>query len=518
MHASGEPNEHTIGASMVRRLSAIPESTERKCTPRRNRTHRRDAHGDRDWTPRQSPAHRKQDLKKVLTAPSRRTTMAPRIDDPHRKPAGNGSPATSSAMRDQSGGSARRSEAWRLGLVFGTLYFLQGIGEPTAGLIAQPARCLLKEWGRPDGDITAFMALLSMPWSFKPLYGLLTDFVPIFGTRRKGYLLLAAAATAVSLIGLFAFPVPRGSAGALLGCLMVPALAVALADVASDALMIERSQSLGVTGPLQATQWGCLYAAGIVTGLLGAELCGDQREYGAFLICGLGGLLTLALVFLCVREPARTQPPQQWGDSLRALAGARSMLAIGAFLFLWNFNPFSNTVLQLYMTGALGFSEEFCGLTVVLTAVVSVVASVAYGLYCTRIQMSKLVHLSIALGIVSTLGYAAVVDERSALLVTVGVAFTYMTAVLIQLDLAARTCPPETAGTVFALLMALENLSGSVSTWLGGILYDAGKGRWGSRGSFQVLVLIGAALTACCWLVVPLLPATSGPADGRSTG
>ena len=39
-----------------------------------------------------------------------------------------------------------------------------------------------------------------------------TDFVPIFGTRRKGYLLLASGATSVSLLGLFAFPVSRGAA------------------------------------------------------------------------------------------------------------------------------------------------------------------------------------------------------------------------------------------------------------------------------------------------------------------
>jgi hypothetical protein len=43
-----------------------------------------------------------------------------------------------------------------------------------------------------------------------------------------------------------------------------------------------------------------------------------------------------------------------------------------------------------------------------------------------------------------------------------------MTATLIQLDLAARSCPPEAAGTVFATLMALENFAASLSTWLGG--------------------------------------------------
>src|SRR5947209_13688186 len=89
------------------------------------------------------------------------------------------------------GGSDRGAagEAWRLGLLFGALYFLQGIGEPTDGLMAQPVRSLLKAWGLGAREITAFSALLALPWMFKPLYGLLSDFVPLFGTRRKGYLI-----------------------------------------------------------------------------------------------------------------------------------------------------------------------------------------------------------------------------------------------------------------------------------------------------------------------------------------
>src|SRR3954468_18862132 len=142
---------------------------------------------------------------------------------------------------------AATAEAWRLGLLFGALYFLQGIGEPTDGLIAQPVRSLLKSWGRTAGEITTFSAVLAIPWTFKPLYGLLTDFVPLFGTRRKGYLILAAAAMAISLLGLCAFPVRAGDTTALLGRLLVPAFGVALADVAADALMIERGQPRGLT-------------------------------------------------------------------------------------------------------------------------------------------------------------------------------------------------------------------------------------------------------------------------------
>ena len=37
------------------------------------------------------------------------------------------------------------------------------------------------------------------------------------------------------------------------------------------------------------------------------------------------------------------------------------MLAAAAFLLLWNFNPFSLTVQQLYVTGELELSEQFYG-------------------------------------------------------------------------------------------------------------------------------------------------------------
>jgi MFS family permease len=424
-------------------------------------------------------------------------------------------------MRTPGAGGARGNELWRLGLLFGVIYFLQGIGEPSEGLIAQPARSLLKRWGRSDRDITTFMALLVIPWSLKPLYGLLSDFLPLFGTRRKSYLALATGAIAVSMLALSASPVPPGASATLFGWLMVSAVAVAVADVATDALMIESSQPLGLTGQLQAVQWGCLSAAGILTGLLGGELCEDRREYSAFLVCGVGGMLTLALVLGRAHEPARTGPLPGLADSLRVLAGARSLLAVGAFLFLWHFNPFSNAVLYLHMTRGLGLSERFYGMTVTLTALVSVAASAAYFLYCRRVRLSRLVHASIALGVMSTLAYVAVIDEPSAVLVTLGAGFTYMTATLIQLDLAARVCPPETAGTVFALLMALENLSASVSTWLGGVLYEGGKPHWGTQGSFQALVLISSALTACCWLLVPWLPraidtADAGPSTARA--
>jgi predicted MFS family arabinose efflux permease len=194
---------------------------------------------------------------------------------------------------------------------------------------------------------------------------------------------------------------------------------------------------------------------------------------------------------------------------------SRACLAFAGFLFLWNFNPCSTTVVQLHMTGPLGLSEQFYGATVSLMAVASVVASLCYGAYCRLMPMRWLVHASIVLGIVSNLAYAGLAGSRSAALVTLVVGFAVMTATLIQLDLVARWCPAQVAGTTFALLMAVSNLGASLATWLGGSWYERAASAWGNRVAFQLLAVVGAAFTAGCWLLLPWLPRE--PAGGRGS-
>jgi predicted MFS family arabinose efflux permease len=186
---------------------------------------------------------------------------------------------------------------------------------------------------------------------------------------------------------------------------------------------------------------------------------------------------------------------------------------VAAFLFLWNFNPFSNDVQYVHFTRQLHFSEQFYGGTVAMLSAGAIAGSIAYGFYCRRVPFAWLVHASIVLGILATVAYAGVYDQTTALLATLAVGFTYMTASLIQLDLAARICPPEVSGTAFALLMALSNLSMAGSTWLGGQLYDAWNARWGPLATFNLLVVSGAGFTACCWLLVPLLRRASHAVD-----
>ena len=136
------------------------------------------------------------------------------------------------------------------------------------------------------------------------------------------------------------------------------------------------------------------------------------------------------------------------------------------------------------MTRTLGLDEDFYGTTQSVMAVGSILGCLIYPILARRVAAPALVRLSIVLGVASTLAFAGVSGRASAVAASLVVGIIYMMATLIQLDLAARACPPEAAGTVFALLMALENLAGSLSTGLGGWAYARGVERWGAMTSF----------------------------------
>lgn len=404
--------------------------------------------------------------------------------------------------------SARGRGAWRPALLFGALAFIQGLADPTEGLASQPARSLLKSWGRADGEIARFAAWVAIPWALKPLYGLISDLLPLAGSRRRGYLIVAGAGAALAFLAAGTTPVAR-----LLPWLTAATLAVAFADVVADALLIEVGGPAGAVGHLQASQWGCLWAATILAGSLGGYLSGPGRQPSAFLLCGGASLATMLLAVAFVRDPPRSaaaKTPLAILNGLALAAKTPGFRAVGGFLFLWNFNPYGTAILHLHATKALGLSEQAFGHLSTLFAAASLAASVVYGAVLRRLPWPILVRASIPLGVFSSLVYGIMSGPRTAAVATVLAGFAYMVATLIQLELAARACPPGSAGTVFATLMALENLAAALSLALGGELYERGTELWGPNGSFRALLIVGAAFTACSWLLLPWLPLENG--------
>src|SRR5947209_6340076 len=97
------------------------------------------------------------------------------------------------------------SVIWPLVAFFGTLYFIQGIIEPTACLPAQPIQSHLRQYQLSATQIGEFFGMIGIAWSLKPVFGLISDFLPIAGYRRRPYLLLSTAAAATAFFTAPAF-------------------------------------------------------------------------------------------------------------------------------------------------------------------------------------------------------------------------------------------------------------------------------------------------------------------------
>jgi len=394
--------------------------------------------------------------------------------------------------------------------LFATLYFVQGIVEPTAGLPAQPMQSKLEDWGRTPTQIGLFLGFIGIPWSLKLLFGLMSDFLPIRGYRRFPYLVLSTALAAVAFFWMSSLWSDPANQRQLAWLLFATCVAIATTDVVIDALAVETGQPLGMTGQMQSVQWGALSVAQIMGGNLAGFVAQNGLLQQAFVGCGLLSILSLVVVLVVVREPRHSrQPSENLRQAWQQLTSGRKiaiLISVGLYLFLWNFNPFSGNVLQHYSTKVLGLSQQFYGNLSSIQGFTQVLACVAYFFVCRRIPFNWLIHASIACGILATLCYWPMHDAQSAVVASLVFGLTYQTATLIQLDLAARVCPTQSAATIFALLMAISNTGMTAAYGVGGWWYDALTDHFGSRHiAFDALVAIGAAFTTGCWLLVPLM-------------
>jgi hypothetical protein len=185
---------------------------------------------------------------------------------------------------------------------FAALYFIQSIGDPTSGLIAQPVRSLLRGWGESPASLAALMALLAIPWSIKPDFGLLSDFVPLFGSRRRNYLLLANGIAAMSLLLLALVPLAPENRWVVFALLLPTTVGIALGDVIVDALMVEKGQPLGLTGRFQSIQWAAANAALLLTGVLGGYIAETKLHSFAFAACATLWIFAFAVTWRFVRK------------------------------------------------------------------------------------------------------------------------------------------------------------------------------------------------------------------------
>ncbi|ETM38691.1 hypothetical protein L914_15073 [Phytophthora nicotianae] len=158
-----------------------------------------------------------------------------------------------------------------------------------------------------DGfQVSAAATVVRLPWSYKTLFGLLSDHLPISGYRRKPYMLIGWAISIVALVVLAYNPIEApyykageiqrtreinlrvienedaaASGGQYLLRLLVVCAGYVMTDVACDGVMVEMAQlePIEVRGRAQTTIYMVRYSASLAAGLV-AALCFNGKVYG----------------------------------------------------------------------------------------------------------------------------------------------------------------------------------------------------------------------------------------------
>lgn len=386
----------------------------------------------------------------------------------------------------------------RLSLFFALAYFAQGFTDLSSGLANLPLQHLLKErMGLSATEAGFFWAVVGLGWTLKPLYGFVSDLFPFVGYHRKSYLMLMATLGCMGWLSLFLLPAQYR---VLLTLCTLCATALAFCDVMTDALMVDAGRPLGLTGSFQALQWTALSLALVLAQFGGGYLSASASPQTVFLTVAAFPLLTLLATVMLVQEPRVRISQERQRDTVLALRTAsrsRTLWLVISFLALWNFSPSLGTPLLYYQTDVLGFSKMFIGTLGALTNIGGMLGALGFFFFLHAVSLSRLLYISIALGVIATLCFVGLVGEKSAILLFFVSGLLTQITHLAVLDLAARSCPPRAEGTIFALLMSTLNISKSWGNILGGWVYD--------HSGLSPLIVTSAVLTALCWVLVPWL-------------
>lgn len=418
------------------------------------------------------------------------------------------------------------------------VYFVQGV----LGLSRLAVSFYLKDDLHLEPAETAVISGFSaLPWLVKPLYGFISDSIPLFGYRRRSYLFLSGILGALSW-SLMATIVDDKYSAAL--SIVLGSLAVAVSDVVVDSMVVERArgESQSTSGSLQSLCWGSSAFGGVLSAYFSGSLV---DTYGVRFVFGITALLPLMTSTVAVLVNEDRLPLEECSVSLSISSSELienskqrimqiwnsvkqpSIFLPTLFIFLWQATPQSDSAMFFFITNKLGFTPEFLGRVTLVTSVASLLGIGVYNSFLKEVPLRKIFLVTTVLG--SALGMTQVLlvtglnrklgisDEwfsiGDSLIITVLGQASFMPVLV----LAAKLCPAGVEATLFATLMSISNAGGVAGGLVGaGLTQLLGV----SGDNFENLALLIAVCNLSSLLPLPLLgllPDESPNANGAQT-
>lgn len=408
------------------------------------------------------------------------------------------------------------------------VYFVQGI----LGLARLAVSFFLKDdLALSPAQVAALMGIAALPWVIKPVFGFLSDGLPIFGYRRRPYLILSGLLGTVAWLSLATVV---HTAWAATSAILLSSLSVAISDVIVDSLVVERAraESLSDSGSLQSLTWGASALGGLITAYLSGLLLEHFSNQTVFAITATFPLIVSAVAWFIAEQPTSdrtdTSTVKNQVKQLRNAITQKAIWLPTAFIFIWQATPTADSAFFYFTTNELGFEPEFLGRVRLVTSIASLIGVWLFQRFLKSIPFRTLMGwttvLSASLGMTAlilvthtnrTLG----IDDHwfslgDSLILTVMGQIAFMPVLVLS----ARLCPEGVEATLFALLMSVWNLAGLLSHEVGALLTH-----WLgiTETNFDRLWLLVVITNASSLLPLPFLgwlPASDPQSEIKATG
>ncbi|QLE47479.1 folate/biopterin family MFS transporter [Nostoc sp. C057] len=367
-----------------------------------------------------------------------------------------------------------------------TVYFVQGI----LGLSRLAVSFFLKdELLLSPVQVSALLGIVFLPWMIKPVFGFISDGLPIFGYRRRPYLILSGILGTASWMSLA--KIVHTSWAATLA-IALGSLSVAMSDVIVDSLVVERArgESQAKAGSLQSVCWGASAIGGLITAYFSGLLLQYFTTRTVFGITALFPLIVSGVAWLIAESPVSKDtnesnqtnplPIKHQLKQLRQAITQKTIWLPTAFVFIWQATPNAESAFFYFSTNELHFEPEFLGRVNLVTSFASLAGVWIFQRFLKSIPfrvifawstvLSSMLGMTMLLLVTHTNRLLGIDDHwfslGDSLILTVMGKIAFMQVMV----LAARLCPSGVEATLFALLMSVFNSAGTVSQALGALI------------------------------------------------
>jgi hypothetical protein len=390
-------------------------------------------------------------------------------------------------------------------LIYAALVIVAGVLATTLAqpqvLARLPLQNLLKNELHLDRTANAaFFFWAGLAWYLKPFAGILTDAFPLFGSRRKSYILISASLAALSWLALTV--TPHEFRDLLLVVILINTFMV-IASTVVGGYMVETAQANSGSGRLTAVRQFVQQACFIVNGPAAGYLASIAFGWTAA-ACGGIMLLLVPVTILFLQERRQRPDSRQILANARAqlvnIATARTMWGAAGLMALFYIAPGFATALFYKQQNELHLDTQAQGFLQLIAGVCGVLAALGYGVLCRRLNLRTLLVGCMIFATAANLGYLFYSSAGRAQAIEGLNGFGYTLAELALMDLAVRATPAGSEGLGFSLMVSVRNLALFGTDWFGSHLLDE------YHFSFDSLVLANSLTTLIAVPLVFLLP------------